>query len=68
MKIIEPLINELKNTLEEFEIKEDIDFKISNIEGFDYQINNLVKHQKNKDVRENIKNRLKREINYSLIK
>ena len=55
MKIIEPLINELKNTLEEFEIKEDIDFKISNIEGFDYQINNLVKHQKNKYIKENIK-------------
>jgi len=55
MKIIEPLINELKDTLEEFDIKEDIDFKISNIEGFDYQINNLVKYQKNKDIRENIK-------------
>ena len=41
--------------LEEFDIKEDVDFKISNIEGFDYQINNLVKHQKNKEVRENIK-------------
>ncbi len=55
MKIIEPLINELKNTLEEFGIEEDIDFKISNIEGFDYQINNLVKHQKNKYIKENIK-------------
>ena len=48
MKIIEPLIHELKDTLKEFDIEEDIDFKISNIEGFDYQINNLVKHQKNK--------------------
>ena len=42
MKIIEPLIHELKDTLKEFDIEEDIDFKISNIEGFDYQINNLV--------------------------
>ena len=55
MKIIETLLNDLKDALEEFDIKEDIDFKISNIEGFDYQINNLVKHQKNKDIRENIK-------------
>ena len=55
MKIIEPLIHELKDTLKEFDIEEDIDFKISNIEGFDYQINNLVKYQKNKDIRENIK-------------
>ena len=54
MKIIEPLIKELKDTLEEFEIIEEIDFKISNIDGFDYQINNLVKYQKNKNVRENI--------------
>ena len=46
MKIIEPLINELKDTLKEFDIDEEIDFKISNIENFDYQINNLVKYQK----------------------
>ena len=55
MKIIEPLIKELKDTLKEFGIKEEIDFKISNVENFDYQINNLVKHQKNKKVIENIK-------------
>ena len=48
MIIIEPLIKELKDTLKEFGIKEEIDFKISNVENFDYQINNLVKHQKNK--------------------
>ena len=40
----------LKNTFKEFDINEDIDFKISNIENFDYQINNLVKHQKNKKI------------------
>ena len=55
MKIIEPLIKELKEMLEEFDIKEEIDFKISNVENFDYQINNLVKYQKNKKVIENIK-------------
>ena len=46
MKIFEPLIKELQDTLKEFEIIEEIDFKISNIDNFDYQINNLVKYQK----------------------
>ena len=55
MKIVEPLIKELKEMFEEFDIKEEIDFKISNVENFDYQINNLVKYQKNKKVIENIK-------------
>ncbi len=55
MKVFEPLIKELRDTLEEFEINEEIDFKISNINGYDYQINNLVKHQKNSKIKENIK-------------
>tara|TARA_B100001029_G_scaffold122433_1_gene101829 strand:- start:789 stop:2426 length:1638 start_codon:yes stop_codon:yes gene_type:complete len=55
VKVFEPLIKELRDTLEEFEINEEIDFKISNINGYDYQINNLVKHQKNSKIKENIK-------------
>ncbi len=55
MKIFEPLIKELQDTLKEFEIIEEIDFKISNIDNFDYQINNLVKYQKNKEIKNNIK-------------
>ncbi len=43
MKIVEPLLSEVKKVLSEFNISEEIDFKISNIENFDYQINNLVK-------------------------
>ena len=35
MKIFEPLIKELQDTLKEFEIIEEIDFKISNIDNFD---------------------------------
>tara|TARA_B100000902_G_scaffold104266_1_gene106500 strand:- start:1913 stop:3550 length:1638 start_codon:yes stop_codon:yes gene_type:complete len=54
MKIIEPLLGELKNLLKEFGINEEIDFKISNINGFDYQINNLVKYQENKEIKENL--------------
>ncbi len=52
MKILEPLINDFKILFEKFDIQEDIDLKISNIENFDYQINNLVKYGNH----ENIKN------------
>ena len=50
MKILKPLINEFQLLLENSNIYEEIDLKISSIEGFDYQINNLVKHQKHKDL------------------
>ena len=68
MKIFEPLIKELQDTLEEFEIIEEIDFKISNIDNFDYQINNLVKYQKNKEIKNNIKKFEKVLINNKVIK
>ena len=50
MKILKPLINEFQLLLENSNIYEEIDLKISSIESFDYQINNLVKHQKHKDL------------------
>ena len=68
MKIFEPLIKELQDTLEEFEIIEEIDFKISNVDDFDYQINNLVKYQKNKEIKNNIKKFEKVLINNKVIK
>ena len=52
MKIVESLIIEINNLFNEFDINEEIDFKISNIENFDYQINNLVKYQKNQIIEE----------------
>ena len=68
MKIFEPLIKELQDTLKEFKIIEEIDFKISNIDNFDYQINNLVKYQKNKEIKNNIKKFEKVLINNKVIK
>ncbi len=56
MKIIEPLIKEINSLFKEYSINEEIDFKISNIEDFDYQINNLVKHQKSKKIKEIVEN------------
>ena len=52
MKIVDSLLVEVSNVFNEFGIKEEIDFKISNIENFDYQINNLVKHQNHKKIDE----------------
>ncbi len=52
MKIVESLINEVSSLFNEYDIDEEIDFKLSNIENFDYQINNLVKHQKHEKIDE----------------
>ena len=52
MKIVDSLLVEVSNVFNEFGIKEEIDFKISNIENFDYQINNLVKHQNHEKIDE----------------
>jgi len=52
MKIVESLIEEISNLFKEYDINEEIDFKISNIENFDYQLNNLVKHQNHQKIGE----------------
>ena len=51
MKILKPLINQFQSLLENSNIHEEIDLKISSIESFDYQINNLVKYQNHNDIR-----------------
>ena len=50
MKILKTLISEFQGLLENSNIHEEIDIKISSIESFDYQINNLVKYQNHKDI------------------
>ena len=52
MKIVESLIDDINNLFSKYDIDEKIDFKISNIENFDYQINNLVKYQNHKKIEE----------------
>ena len=52
MKIVESLVGEINNLFNEYDINEEIDFKSSNIENFDYQINNLVKYQNHKKIEE----------------
>ena len=51
MNTLKPLVQKLELILNEFNIEEDIDIKITNIDDFDYQINNLVKYQKHKKVK-----------------
>jgi len=50
MKILEELLSELKENLQNYEIFEEIDLKISKTIDFDYQINNLVKYQNNEKI------------------
>ena len=52
MKIVESLIDEINNLFNEYDIDEEIDFKLSNIENFDYQVNNLVKHRSHNKIEE----------------
>ena len=52
MKIVESLIDDINNLFSKYDIDEKIDFKISNIENFDYQVNNLVKYQNHKKIEE----------------
>ncbi len=45
------LITNLNKELKKYNINESIDLKISTIQNYDFQINNLVKFQKNKDIK-----------------
>ena len=52
MNILNNLNKDLTSVLNKFNLSENIDLKISNIEEFDFQINNLVKHQQHIDINE----------------
>jgi arginyl-tRNA synthetase len=51
MNLLKSIIDEIYNLLIENNIHEDIDLRISNLKDFDYQINNLVKYQKHKNIK-----------------
>tara|TARA_B100000902_G_C27301621_1_gene913160 strand:+ start:337 stop:1974 length:1638 start_codon:yes stop_codon:yes gene_type:complete len=52
MNTLKPLVQTLELILNEFNITEDIDIKLTSIDDFDYQINNLVKHQKHEKIKD----------------
>ncbi len=52
MNTLKPLVQTIQLILNEFNIAEDIDIKLTGIDDFDYQINNLVKHQKHEKIKD----------------
>ena len=51
MKQLSNLKTNIKKLLSENDIEEDIDIRISNVENYDFQINDLVKHQSNPNIK-----------------
>ncbi len=45
MNLLKQVINEVHDLLSKNNINEVIDLRISNLDSYDYQINNLVKYQ-----------------------
>ena len=61
MNLLKTVINDLDNILKNNGIDEVVDMRISNLNNYDYQINNLVKHQKHpniESIKEEISNTL----------
>ena len=50
MNLLKPVIDEIHDLLIENNLNEVIDLRISNLDDYDYQINNLVKYQNNPDI------------------
>ena len=57
MNLLKPIVNEIHDLLIKSNLDEAVDLRISNIDHYDYQINNLVKHQNHPDI-EAIKERV----------
>ena len=64
MNLLKPIVKVVHDLLKEHNIDEIIDLRISNSDGYDYQINNLVKHQKHPNI-EKIKNEITISLNDS---
>ena len=50
MNLLKPIVSEIQNILLKNGIDELIDIRISNLDNYDYQINNLVKHQNHPNI------------------
>jgi len=57
MNLLKTVVNDLDKILKKNHINEVIDIRISNLDNYDYQINNLVKHQNHPNV-ESIKEQI----------
>ena len=61
MNLLKPIVKVVHDLLKEHSIDENIDLRISNSDGYDYQINNLVKYHKHPNI-----DKIKNEITISL--
>ena len=52
MKIYKDLLSEISNLFKKFSISEFVELRISKVESYDYQINNLVRHSHHQDIGE----------------
>ena len=50
MNLLKPVVNQIQNILSKNGIDELIDIRISNLDNYDYQINNLVKYQNHPNI------------------
>ena len=50
MNLLKTIVDDLGNILKKNDIDEIVDMRISNLDNYDYQINNLVKHQNNANI------------------
>jgi arginyl-tRNA synthetase len=64
MNLLKPVIDEIHDLLIENNLKEVIDLRISNLDDYDYQINNLVKYHNHPDI-EIIKSKITKSLNSS---
>ena len=64
MNLLKPVIDEIHDLLIENNLNEVIDLRISNLDDYDYQINNLVKYQNHPDI-EIIKSKITKSLNSS---
>jgi hypothetical protein len=66
MNLLKPIVNEMQNILSKNSIDELVDIRISNLDNYDYQINNLVKYQNHPNV-ESIKNAISKLLDSSTL-
>ena len=64
MNLLKTVIDDLGNILKKNEIDEVIDIRISNLDNYDYQINNLVKYQNHPNI-ETLKEEMSNSLNLS---
>ncbi len=50
MNFLKQVVNGLQDLLKEYSLIEEIDLRISNLDNYDYQINNLVKYQNHQQI------------------